>query len=54
MPTRKQQSETAGLGNVTRLARASQPLLPEPFAGWFATRGWTPRPHQLALLELAG
>ena len=24
--------------------------LPEPFAGWFATRGWTPHPHQLALL----
>ncbi len=23
--------------------------LPEPFAGWFARRGWTPRPHQLAL-----
>jgi len=29
------------------------PLLPEPFAGWFAARGWTPRPHQLALLEAA-
>ncbi|MBR0675279.1 ligase-associated DNA damage response DEXH box helicase [Roseomonas alkaliterrae] len=27
--------------------------LPEPFAGWFAARGWTPRPHQLALLEAA-
>jgi ATP-dependent Lhr-like helicase len=54
MPTRKQQrSETAGLRNITRLARASQPLLPDPFAGWFATRGWSPRPHQLALLELA-
>ncbi|MET0181259.1 MAG: ligase-associated DNA damage response DEXH box helicase [Caulobacterales bacterium] len=25
--------------------------LPEPFAGWFAARGWAPRPHQLALLE---
>ena len=24
--------------------------LPEPFAGWFAARGWTPHPHQLALL----
>ena len=23
--------------------------LPEPFAGWFATRGWQPRPHQLAM-----
>jgi ATP-dependent helicase Lhr and Lhr-like helicase len=27
------------------------PALPEPFAGWFAARGWTPRPHQLALVE---
>ena len=26
---------------------------PEPFGGWFAARGWTPRPHQLALLEAA-
>ncbi|MBL6079872.1 ligase-associated DNA damage response DEXH box helicase [Belnapia sp. T18] len=25
--------------------------LPEPFAAWFAGRGWTPRPHQLALLR---
>jgi ATP-dependent helicase Lhr and Lhr-like helicase len=25
--------------------------LPEPFAGWFAARGWRPRPHQLALIE---
>jgi ATP-dependent Lhr-like helicase len=27
--------------------------LPEPFATWFAARGWTPRPHQLALLRAA-
>jgi ATP-dependent helicase Lhr and Lhr-like helicase len=27
------------------------PALPEPFAGWFASRGWRPRPHQLALLD---
>ncbi|MFC7396110.1 ligase-associated DNA damage response DEXH box helicase [Chelatococcus sp. GCM10030263] len=27
--------------------------LPEPFAGWFAQRGWTPRDHQLALLDRA-
>ena len=25
--------------------------LPEPFAGWFGTRGWVPRDHQLALIE---
>ena len=24
--------------------------LPDPFAGWFAARGWQPHPHQLALL----
>lgn len=24
--------------------------LPEPFAAWFARRGWTPRPHQLAMI----
>ncbi len=27
--------------------------LPEPFAGWFASRGWAPRAHQLALLDNA-
>jgi len=28
-------------------------LLPAPFDGWFAARGWHPHPHQLALLERA-
>jgi ATP-dependent Lhr-like helicase len=27
--------------------------LPEPFQAWFAARGWTPRPHQLAMLDAA-
>jgi ATP-dependent Lhr-like helicase len=27
--------------------------LPEPFAAWFASRGWAPRRHQLAVLEAA-
>ena len=27
------------------------PLLPEIFARWFASRGWTPREHQLELLS---
>jgi ATP-dependent Lhr-like helicase len=27
--------------------------LPEQFGAWFASRGWTPRPHQLELLEAA-
>jgi len=26
-------------------------MLPPPFAGWFAQKGWTPRPHQLALID---
>jgi ATP-dependent Lhr-like helicase len=30
------------------------PALPDPFAGWFAARGWSPHPHQLALLARAG
>ena len=29
------------------------PPLPEPFAGWFARRGWQPHPHQLELLARA-
>lgn len=32
---------------------AQPPKLPEPFARWFAARGWSPHPHQLALLEAA-
>src|SRR5918911_2536835 len=28
-------------------------LLPEPFERWFASRGWTPRVHQLELLAKA-
>jgi len=28
-------------------------MLPSPFADWFATKGWVPRPHQFALLEAA-
>jgi ATP-dependent helicase Lhr and Lhr-like helicase len=28
-------------------------LLPPVFAQWFLKRGWTPRPHQLALIEKA-
>ena len=29
------------------------PLVPPLFQDWFARRGWTPRPHQLALLDHA-
>jgi ATP-dependent Lhr-like helicase len=28
-------------------------MLPSPFADWFADKGWSPRAHQLALLEAA-
>src|SRR5258705_13589030 len=36
-------------------ARSDMPTstLPEPFRRWFATRGWEPRAHQIALLEKA-
>jgi ATP-dependent Lhr-like helicase len=27
--------------------------LPEPFASWFTARGWTPRAHQIALVDKA-
>jgi ATP-dependent Lhr-like helicase len=36
---------------VTVLERST--LLPEPFARWFAGRGWVPRAHQLELLAKA-
>jgi ATP-dependent Lhr-like helicase len=36
---------------VTVLERAT--ILPEPFARWFASRGWVPRAHQLDLLAKA-
>src|SRR4051795_6964461 len=27
--------------------------LPEPFGAWFGRRGWTPRPHQVAMIAAA-
>lgn len=32
---------------------ATGPTLPDDFAAWFATRGWRPYPHQLALIAAA-
>jgi ATP-dependent Lhr-like helicase len=32
---------------------AMETSLPEPFAAWFATRGWQPHPHQLAMVDAA-
>jgi ATP-dependent Lhr-like helicase len=31
----------------------AEPLLPDRFQQWFASRGWSPREHQLALLAKA-
>ena len=36
-----------------RRGPARAPDLPPRFLAWFATRGWSPRPHQLALLAEA-
>ena len=37
------------------VSRAAEPApeLPKPFRDWFASRGWTPRAHQLALVSHA-
>ena len=43
----------AGGRNNVRRAPPAEPVLPDPFLAWFARRGWTPRPHQLALLAKA-
>ncbi|MFD0988237.1 ligase-associated DNA damage response DEXH box helicase [Methyloligella solikamskensis] len=36
-----------------RPAESASRALPEPFAGWFESRGWQPHAHQLALLAAA-
>jgi len=38
---------------MSRLPTLSNFILPQPFANWFASRGWQPRAHQLALLDKA-
>ena len=46
--------EAAGARSLrARASRGAERALPEPFARWFADRGWRPRPHQLALLDAA-
>lgn len=35
------------------MAEATQPDLPGAIAGWFASRGWRPRRHQLEMLQAA-
>lgn len=41
------------MNTLVRQTSVGGVLLPGPFAAWFAGRGWTPRPHQLALLQKA-
>ncbi len=45
------------VSNEPRCGRQPRKMMseawPEPFAGWFARRGWVPRAHQLALLAAA-
>ena len=38
---------------MSLLEKIQAPPLPEPFARWFAQRGWAPRVHQLELLKKA-
>src|SRR5271170_7994571 len=38
---------------MSAAAQIATAALPEPFAGWFAARGWQPRAHQLALIAQA-
>src|SRR5580658_9542827 len=35
------------------MSAVSASPVPEPFTGWFAARGWTPRAYQLELLARA-
>ena len=39
--------------SLAALEHAMTGTLPEPFAAWFAAQGWTPRRHQLAMLDAA-
>jgi ATP-dependent Lhr-like helicase len=45
-------SDVAPMVPATAVPQAAPPqaALPEPFASWFASRGWRPHAHQLALL----
>ena len=48
-------SEKAGRRRAAKGVRAEEAgaagvVLPDPFAAWFARRGWSPREHQLALI----
>jgi len=46
-------SRAASSADAQSCAHPCAASLPEPFAAWFAARGWQPRPHQRALLAAA-
>ena len=49
--TRQRKSKSTGNKARASVNSDARPqALPEPFAGWFAGRGWKPRPQQLALI----
>jgi ATP-dependent helicase Lhr and Lhr-like helicase len=50
-PASKQKSKLKPNRPVEQLQSQPQVLLPAIFAAWFASRGWQPRVHQLALLD---
>ena len=51
-PARRSRRKAAAPAQVVPVA-APACSLPAPFAAWFASRGWSPRAHQLALLAKA-
>jgi ATP-dependent Lhr-like helicase len=52
MSVRRKILQSFGSGKKTAGRHASV-ILPPPFLAWFAKRGWSPRPHQLRLIEQA-
>ena len=48
-----EQDSEAMSGRARQMSQRAEGLLPPPFARWFASRGWRPHPHQLALLDAA-
>ncbi len=51
--SRKRPGKEGGGVQIVRTDARAAPALPEVFRAWFTSRGWTPRPHQMALLEAA-
>jgi ATP-dependent Lhr-like helicase len=58
LAAKKVKQEMAGRAKRKPILQAPEPAshttrLPEPFSSWFASRGWQPHHHQIALLEAA-